>query len=197
VNWQFLDTHTGELRPGACKTYGCGVCGPKKIKEFELLLAWAGPERMFTLTKAPGDHQRRLWQVRKFVQGLRGEGYRFEYAWSVEENPNGTGFHVHMLQWGDYVPVRRVVSGWGGRVSYAQALKGNAGLASAYLVKAARWDLEKTAGYVLKKQEACSRPLWWSRQYFHGTSAEARKAVRGLLYGPPAEKGRWVKTVAL
>lgn len=194
VKWSFLDTVTGELRPGSCKTYGCEVCGPKKLKEFELLLAWAGPERMFTLTLAPEDHQTRLWQIRNWVRSIRGDGYRFQYAWSVEENPGGTGHHVHMLQRGDFVPIRKVVASWGGRVCYAQRLKGNAGLASAYLVKAARWDLNKVANYTLKKQEGVTRPLWWSRDYFHGTSAEARQAVRGLLYGPPSEKGRWVKT---
>jgi hypothetical protein len=178
--------------PASCEAYGCEVCGPRKAQTVAALMTWAarGAERrrLVTLTALPDDFQRAREQVRDFARRIRSDGYAWEWAWAIESNPRGTGFHAHGLQHGaDKVPVRLISERWGGRVVDIRMLsKPGAGV---YAVKEAL----RVAGYVTKgSQSALSqhlarnggRAVHWSRGFLHGeTKRGALAQLRAELAG--------------
>lgn len=104
-------------------------------------------------------------------------------ASTVEVNPKGTGFHIHGLQIGDFIPQAELQDLWGGRIVHIRAIKGNAGMAAEYVLKEATNTLHE-AHYVLKAGPSSSRPVNITRGYFGGkTLGWARAEVNRLMYG--------------
>lgn len=101
-----------------------------------------------TLTNAPDDWQALRQKVRKLALNLRGEGYRCEWAWTVERGASTGMKHVHLLQHGSYVPQRRLQDAWGAIV-HITAIRGATG-ASRYALKEAR----RVTAYALKESRA-------------------------------------------
>ena len=179
---------------GRCKAYRCGYCGPRKLHLLELCLLSALPQRFITLTQAPEDKKRRRDQVNAYLRRLRGAGYRCELAWVTEPNPKGTGFHIHALQKGDYIPQPVLQKRWGGRIAHIKKLDSVGGGVSAYMLKVQRGSV-RAAGYMLKHQDGQrDRPVNWTRNFFDGRKLEeVRTDVKGLLYGDRAEVADWVR----
>jgi hypothetical protein len=124
----------------ACRRVRCGWCGRVLAMQLAGAMADALPERLVTLTQAGETwptRRRRMYQVANEVRRVVGP---FEWAWSVEPNPRGTGHHVHAVQHGAFVPVRqlsRIADYYGmGRVVDIRALE-RVDAATSYLVKLA------------------------------------------------------------
>lgn len=135
------------------------------------MLAWAKPERFVTLTNAPESWQGLRQKVRKLALNLRGEGYRCEWAWTVERGSANGMKHVHLLQHGSYVPQKRLQDLWGAIV-HIEAIRGATG-ASRYALKEAR----RVTAYALKESRASfeahlelngGRAYHLSRSYLRG-----------------------------
>lgn len=143
--------------------------------------ARADRRRLVTLTAVPEDWQQCRSQVRDWAREVRAHGFRWEWAWAREANPRGTGFHVHGVQHGDYVPQRVLDDLWGGRKVDVRALRRPG--AGVYAVKEAL----KVAGYIGKGAAGShhdhldlngGRAVHLSRGYLHGlTSREAMAEV--------------------
>ncbi len=142
--------------------------------------------RLVTLTGLPEDFQLARGQVRDFARRMRWDGYRWEWAWAIEANPRGTGFHAHGVQHGDYVKQALLQERWGGRIVDVRALKQPG--AGIYAVKEAL----RVAGYVTKGaagemlpehlERNGGRAVHWSRGYLHGrTKREALAEIRTEL----------------
>ncbi len=142
--------------------------------------------RLVTLTGVPEDFQQARRQVRQYAAALRADGYRWEWAWAIEANPRGTGFHAHGVQHGDYVKQALLQERWGGRIVDVRALKQPG--AGVYAVKEAL----RVAGYVTKGaagemlpehlERNGGRAVHWSRGYLHGrTKREALAEIRTEL----------------
>lgn len=191
IDWDLIDIETGEVMGSAgCKTYGCAFCGPRRLWMLELALTFARPQRFVTLTRCANDKRARQLEVADLTRRLRGAGFAWEVAWAAEVNPKGTGSHIHLLQKGDYVPVRQLSSMWGGRVVHITALNENRSMASAYLVKEALRSTQ-AAGYMLKAPAPGSRPVGLSRGFWDGkTLTEVRSELRLMLH--PEQTGRYV-----
>lgn len=189
VHFDLVNVRTGMRVPGRCNTYGCLDCGPWRLQQLELALTLPLPERFVTLTWAPEDHEQRRAQVRDLTRRLRGAGYRWEFAWSTEVNPKGTGHHIHGLQMGSYVPQAVLQDMWGGRIAHIKALKFNTSMAAAYVVKEGLNSI-RAAGYTMKHQEGMSRPVHITRGYFKewGGLTQARQAVNYLVHGVPMKQ---------
>ncbi len=142
--------------------------------------------RLVTLTGLPADFQLARGQVRGFARRLRVDGYAWEWAWAIEANPRGTGWHAHGVQHGDYVNQAHLQDRWGGRIVDVRALKQPG--AGVYAVKEAL----RVAGYVTKGAAGemlpehlarnGGRAVHWSRGYLHGrTKREALAELRAEL----------------
>jgi hypothetical protein len=101
------------------------------------VLAWAGPERFVTLTNAPADWQKLRQKVRKLCLRLRNDGYRVEWAWTVERGARTGMRHIHALQHGDYIPQRELQERWQAIV-HIERVKGARGAAGYAMKEAAR-----------------------------------------------------------
>lgn len=193
VGFDLVGLVSGERSPGSCRRYACLVCGPRKTKGYQQLAAGSHPERLVTLTLAPPDFQRARVQVNDFVRRIRAAGYRWWWYWVIEENPKGTGHHIHGLQHGDYVPQRFLQSAWGDRIVHITrirveveaaryVLKG-AERASSYLSKGAVGQYE---GHLRRNGYRCAH---WSRGYMRidGTEPATAAAARLAWLGVPDE----------
>jgi hypothetical protein len=181
--------------PASCDAYYCSVCGPGKARQAAALITWGARQvdrrRLVTLTGLPEDFQRARGQVRDFARNLRNDGYRWEWAWAIEANPKGTGYHAHGVQHGDYVSQAHLQQRWGGRIVDVRALSRPG--AGVYAVKEAL----RVAGYVTKGTAGGGlvdhlgrnggRAVHWSRGYLHGnTKREALAQLRTELAGGEA-----------
>jgi hypothetical protein len=108
------------------------------------VLAWANPTRFVTLTCAPDDWQALRAKVRKLTMRLRAEGYRVEWAWTVERGSKTGMKHVHALQHGDFIPQRTLQSMWG-PITHIERVRGSEGAAT-YAMK----EASRVAGYTMK-----------------------------------------------
>lgn len=181
-----------------CDSFGCAVCGPRKARRRAAAVTWAAREaervRLVTLTKLPCrgevlDWQAARSQVRDLTRNLHEAGYSTEWAWCVERNPRGTGFHVHAAQHGDYLPQRLLSEMWGGRrVDIRGMQKPDA---TAYVVK----EASRLAGYVVKGADGLGgefgglaahlavnggRVFHNSRGFFHGATLREALGEVGL-----------------
>ena len=112
--------------------------------------------RLVTLTQCPTtpdgslDWQRTRGQVRDLCRRVRATGRQCEWAWAVEQNPRRTGFHIHLIQKGDYLPQRELQDMWGGRRVDIRQVRPDSG---GYITKSAAI----VTGYVTK---AAGQSVW-------------------------------------
>lgn len=104
--------------------------------------------RLITLTALPEaadgslDWDATRWQVRDLARRLRCD-YDVEWAWAVEQNPKRTGWHLHAIQHGDFIPQRELEKRWGGRRVDIRAVKADA---AQYVCK----EAARVTGYLAK-----------------------------------------------
>lgn len=190
--WDLMNLATGQRVPGSCDTYACDWCGPRRMGEWPFVLSTASPERLVTLTLAPPDRERRRGQVRDLKYRVRARGYACEWAWNTERNPKGTGFHIHLLQHGDYIPQRELQDLWGGRRVDIRAIRATArDVVGLYIVKE---SLDRS-GYIVKESLSLDgRPVHLSRGYLRGFKVdEVRAQVREMRFGVKSDGDEWVR----
>jgi hypothetical protein len=167
--------------PLACGSYRCGICLPAKIAERVRIAAWGAAKaetvRLLTLTQIPGSWQQARNQVKDFVRRLR-KHFALELAWSIEENPKGTGYHAHALQHGEYMQKERVRKMWGGRFIDIRRVEREA---TGYLAKC-----QQIAGYQSKSTDHHllingGRAIHLTRGYLHGLTS--REVLREMSQG--------------
>lgn len=144
-----------------------------------------------TLTQAPDDWQALRQRVRTLTMRLRRDGYRTEWAWTVEHGSKSGMVHVHALQHGSYVPQRALEALWGRRVDI-RAIKG-----SQRVVNYAMKEAQRVAGYSLKGthqdllthlERNGGRACHYSRGYLRG---ERLRDVEAKLW--PGQEGlTWI-----
>lgn len=140
LNGHFVCLVCGELVEARCRRLFCPYCGPVEALKLAAACAISEPERALTLTQVGDTWRERRERMKHLRDDLASAVGPFEWAWSVEPNPRGTGYHVHALQWGSYTPQRllseRAVARGMGRVTWVNALDRRSA-SSIYLVKLA------------------------------------------------------------
>jgi hypothetical protein len=150
-------------------------------------MAWAAPERFITLTLAPESWQPLRAKVRKLALRMRAEGYRTEWAWTVEKGKQTGMVHVHAMQHGDFIPQRALQSWWGHRVDVRRIHDVNG--AARYTTKHASrrlvsYTMKGTAGDISEHLDLNGgRGVHTSRGYLRGLRSDE---VWRLLH-PPSE----------
>lgn len=98
------------------------------------------------LSQAPADWDKLRQKVRKLRFTLAAkDGLKCDLAWTVERNPKGTGFHIHALQKGDYIPQPLLQDRWG-HVVHIQKIRTDPQKVASYATKEAL----RVAGYTVK-----------------------------------------------
>ncbi len=183
-----------ELRfPASCEAYSCAICGPRKAVTTAAVMTWAMRTadrcRLVTLTLAPEPWQARRQKARLLAYDLRAMGYDWQWGWTTERNPRGTGFHLHGIQHGSRVPQALLQETWGSIVDIrAVGRRHLDAAASRYTVKEAL----RVAGYTVKGAAGAGLPehldlnggraAHWSRGFLHGkTKREVLSEVRSEL----------------
>lgn len=137
-----------------CRRNTCEHCLPINARRRALAITISGPERMICLTKvAEIDDPKPLATARIRVKRMREilteKGHApGEWTWTMEENPQGTGFHAHVVQRGSYVPQRALQSASqraGAGIPHIQRVKGSPSRSARYGLKGFG-----AAGYGLK-----------------------------------------------
>lgn len=187
---EWVDTRSGEVVGWVgCRRLACDACAVRYARGLvSAIQTVAQPERFVSLTLVPDplrEWVRLRAQLRDLARRLRLEGYSWEWAWFIERNPKGSGFHLHGLQHGDFVPQRELQGMWGGRIVDVRAIK-SAGGAAAYGAKSA---IGRVAHYGSKGIEGNptehrglngGRIGHWSRGFFRGEGVRAAMiAARG------------------
>lgn len=172
--WLMVSQSTGAAFPARCGRLGCWYCCRVNAKKRSLAIAYARPEREITFTLVGDDWQQVRDRMKNARALCRSEVGAFEWVWSVEKNPGGTGHHVHGWQWGAFVP-QRFLSGVArklgmGEVVHVSRLR-SVGAASRYGLKGLTYGLK---GVLAEKESAGyldlngARLTHQSRSFFRG-----------------------------
>lgn len=141
--FDWVNTETGEVRNGSCRSVRCPVCGEREVRLRTVALAAAKPERFVTLSDLPLDYRAALKEEARILHALRRRGYVVEWAIVHELTKSGLR-HAHALQHGSYIP-QAVLQEVSGRIPYISAIKGVHG-AAGYAMKEAM----RVTGYTTK-----------------------------------------------
>ena len=197
----WLDPLSGVLEPYRCRTLICTQCGAHSARERAYVASWAQQRmdwtRLVTLTRLPTtgdalDWDRTRHQIRDLTRRIRASGIAWEWAWAVEANPQGTGFHLHGVQHGTYIDQRFLEKLWGGRRVDIRAVQRQRG--AQYLTK----EVATVCGYTTKSAGDGGlehhlalnggRPLHWSRRFLHGHRyRDALRLMHEERPNPPEE----------
>jgi hypothetical protein len=197
VHFDLLNLNTGELVSGRCNTYHCPYCGPRKTRQYQQAAAWVRPERMVGLSELPEGFAQARKQLNDLATRLRRRGYEWEWFWAIEANPAGTGYHLHAVQKGSYVPQARLQEMCGNRIPHIQAIRrGESGQAAAYLAKGATSYLTKGGlhgldGYYQHLLLNGGVGAHWSRGYFGQPITQVVKAMGAERHGQ--NNDTWVR----
>jgi hypothetical protein len=112
-----FDRTTGEVvwRP-TCKSARCRRCS-RQVSAQTFALARRALEpvknvRFITLTLAPEGWQTTRKAMQDWVQRLRRAGYTMHTLWVVEQGSQHGMKHVHVIQWGSYIPKHALDASW-------------------------------------------------------------------------------------
>lgn len=105
-----LELYSGQVFPDRCRSSQCGFCLPLNARKRTLAMTLAAPERLITITLVAdqGDSnpcRTALIRIKRTRQALKRMGYDpGEWCYTLERNPKESGFHVHCLQAGNFLP---------------------------------------------------------------------------------------------
>ena len=172
---------TSKIIPAGCMSYACDHCRGAKIEQRTRLAVWSAAQsdwiRAIRLSLVPESWDQCRMQLRDFTRRVR-RTYAFEACWAREENPRKTGYHVHMITWGESMPKHRLEELWGGRYVHIQAIKCTG---AEYITK-----IRHASGYMTKNQQEHiklngGRSIHMTRGYLRGKTA--REALREMSSG--------------
>lgn len=105
-----VELHTGAVYPDRCRASACRFCLPLNARRRALAITLARPTRMIRLSllaESSDDNpcDTALVRIKRIRQALKRMHLSpGEWCFTLEKNPQGTGFHAHCLQVGPYIP---------------------------------------------------------------------------------------------
>lgn len=132
--------------------------------------------RFLTLTRAPQGWEETRQAVNVWLQHLRRLGYEMHVLWVVEKGSDTGMKHLHVIQWGDFIPKAVLSESW----PYGSTQIEAARAATDYLAKGVLRYVAKELdgdGEAIEDHMNLNggRAAHWSRDFFAG---ESRKAFR-------------------
>lgn len=200
-----LSLSTGVMFPARCGKLACSYCLRANSRRRALAIGYAQPEREITFTQVGDSWLTIRDRMNRLSYGIRKEVKQSEWVWHVEQNPRGTGHHVHAWQKGSFIPQKLLselaVTQGMGRVAHVSRLR-HVGKAAGYGLKGISYGLKgveaKDEGWAYLSANG-NRLTHQSRGFF--TSPEGEKlGVRGAERAATAtddmgrDRGPWVLT---
>jgi len=192
--WRWLNPETGEIRPYNCGSWRCPKCSPHQVDRWARIIGEAPIQRHVVLTAlgdTPDLARRRFQHItcgirRGELGGFPRRTWQHEWFAALESHWKA-GYHVHLLQWGHYLPQRRLSQlaqryGTGG-VVWTRALT-----ASDLDGHVHRYVVRHLVGTLHPRQHKPGRRVRYSRGFWEGRSV---KQVADELW-PPDGSGPWV-----
>lgn len=105
-----MSRSTGAVFPARCGRLACAYCLRQNARRRALAITYAGPQREITFTQVGDSWPTFRDRMNRLAYGIRKEVGTSEWVWHVEQNPKGTGHHIHAWQKGAYVPQRLLSS---------------------------------------------------------------------------------------
>jgi hypothetical protein len=175
-----------------CKAARCPVCGPRRAAQQAVAVGYVASQhersRFLTLTQAPERWETRRQKMADYKLKLKRRDINLEWAWVTEQNPQGTGWHIHATCVGDYLPQAVMQDLWGAIVD----VRSNQGLEVArgqYAVKQAIKHAQYSVKHAADQYDtllAANGGRWWhtSRGYYGGHGWKTTyKAARYVMLG--------------
>ena len=189
----------GEIIAAPCRAVRCPACGPSiKVWEAISTLVWQLRQveharyAVLTMPHAEWTPDRVRREVAEFIRRLRAMGYRIEAGYVVALNPAGTGYHVDLYSYGDYIDQKVWQSANRNEIVNVQEIKAKRDRAIGYAFK-------ETLGYAFKETgeqlgrhlELNGGKLYRTTRGFYGTLTrrEAEAAARADKRAGRAEPG--------
>lgn len=179
--WIVRDDDPTVRFPTGCMAYRCVVCGPRKVRErvklMQFGIALASWSTFWTLTQLPETWQDARGKMKDFIRRMR-KNNKLELAWSIERNPENTGFHAHALQWGDYISLDEVYQRWGNKWVHLSPIKRDAASYSTKCYRVAGYSCKVASEHLDLNGGRC---VHMTRGYLHGLNA--REALKAMSKG--------------
>lgn len=105
-----IELYSGSVYPDRCRSSQCEVCLPLNARRRCLAITLAGPQRMIRLSLVAGKLDESpcgvaLTRVGLIRRNLKRAGLEpGQWTFTIEKNPQGTGYHAHCLQKGPSIP---------------------------------------------------------------------------------------------
>jgi hypothetical protein len=105
-----VELYTGSVFPDRCRSNGCLYCLPLNARRRCLAITLAAPERMIRLSQVAESGEDNVYATaRTRINRMREYLKRWgrdpgEWCYTIEKNPEESGFHAHCLQWGGFIP---------------------------------------------------------------------------------------------
>jgi len=135
---RWVNRYSGEWFWDRCGRNRCLVCGPSKAVSVAGAIGVCDPERFIRWSLVADDWQVARARFKRLRYRCREVVPLWQDCYSVERNPEGTGFHAHGYQWGGFIAQRRL-----------QALCLREGFGFPY-IRAWHPTSERAYGYALK-----------------------------------------------
>jgi hypothetical protein len=184
--------------PVTCRRVTCIFCLRIRAKHIKAAVAFARPSHLATITSLSGDWQSDRNAVNRMRFYLRDRDHlTFAFAWAVEPNPRGTGYHAHGWVWGDPMPrdrfqYRAAQVGFGITQMIRVTHGGNFG----YTMKNAMHNAQSLDEHIrLNGREPIHARGFWrdARTGELLTQPEAfRRSDSGRPHGPDIDQDDWV-----
>lgn len=145
VGFFMMSQSTGAMFPARCGRLACTYCLRRNASRRARAISYAAPEREITFTQVGDDWPTFRDRMNRVAYGIRKEVGRSEWVWHVEQNPKGTGHHIHAWQKGSYVPQRLLsslaVTEGMGRITHVSKLR-HVGKAAGYGLKGLSYGMK-------------------------------------------------------
>jgi hypothetical protein len=132
--------------------------------------------RFITLTRAPEGWQATRDAMRRWLERLRRDGYTMHVLWVVEKGSDTGMKHVHVIQWGDFIPKEVLSASWPHGTTQIEAARAAVDYLAKgvlrYVAKGIDGDPESVEDHMNLNG---GRAAHWSREFFAG---EGRNAFR-------------------
>lgn len=142
--------------------------------------------RFITLTLAPEGWAETRQAVNVWLQALRRQGYAMHVLWVVERGSDTGMKHVHVIQWGDYIPKEVVSASWPYGSTKIEAARAAANYLAKGVVKYVGKGLDGDRESIEAHMNLNGgRAAHWSREFFAGESREGfrqRNPLPGVYF---------------
>lgn len=181
-----FDRTTGEFAwIPTCKNARCRTCSRQvSAQTFALARRALKDEphvRFITLTLAPSGWDATRQAMYVWLLGLRRQGYAMHVLWVVEKGSENGMKHVHVVQWGSYIPKHVLSASWPHGSTQIQGAREAVGYLSKGVIRYVAKGIDEGDEALEEHMNLNGgRAAHWSREFFDGMGRNAYRQAHPL-----------------